>query len=381
MKTLDLSNIVADVRKLGAIKETLEHIQDAYTEGLSRILLGLNLVDADVSVLTGCVNSAIPLDYDISAGYAYYDGEIFEVLAFAGTAGAGEVPILSINTSYKVGDPVGYSDGASYNTHAIRRLVWTFGTSGTGIKDFSQLVQLTAKMDSLLAITTKANVAETNAKAYTDATGANYVLKAGSTMSGPLGLPATGATAPSHATRYADLTAYAVNKSGDTMSGAFSMGGNRLSGLPTGVTAPTAAVSYYQVSTFGPAVPAGIIAMWSGAIVDIPSGWSLCDGAGGTPDLRAKFIVGYKSADPDYGTIGNTGGESTHQLTGAESGNPSINLANYHELHGGAGAGSGWSGGATDGIDSVTYNIPASNAASAHENRPPYYTLAFIIKT
>ena len=36
----------------------------------------------------------------------------------------------------------------------------------------------------------------------------------------------------------------------------------------------------------------GIIVLWSGAIVDIPAGWHLCDGNMGTPDLRNKFIVG-----------------------------------------------------------------------------------------
>lgn len=36
----------------------------------------------------------------------------------------------------------------------------------------------------------------------------------------------------------------------------------------------------------------GIIVLWWGAIVDIPAGWALCDGAGGRPDLRDKFIIG-----------------------------------------------------------------------------------------
>lgn len=35
-----------------------------------------------------------------------------------------------------------------------------------------------------------------------------------------------------------------------------------------------------------------MILIWSGAIVDIPAGWALCDGNNGTPDLRGKFIVG-----------------------------------------------------------------------------------------
>ena len=59
------------------------------------------------------------------------------------------------------------------------------------------------------------------------------------------------------------------------------------------------------------AVPSGIICMWSGESTAIPSGWHLCDGEEGTPDLRDRFIVG---AGSTY-EVGNTGGEATHTLT------------------------------------------------------------------
>lgn len=60
--------------------------------------------------------------------------------------------------------------------------------------------------------------------------------------------------------------------------------------------------------------PAGVIVMWSGAVAAIPTGWNLCDGTNGTPDLRGKFILGAGGAyDP-----GDTGGEETHTLTEAE---------------------------------------------------------------
>lgn len=39
-------------------------------------------------------------------------------------------------------------------------------------------------------------------------------------------------------------------------------------------------------------VPVGTIVMWSGSVEEIPEGWALCDGSGGTPDLTDKFIVG-----------------------------------------------------------------------------------------
>ncbi len=35
-----------------------------------------------------------------------------------------------------------------------------------------------------------------------------------------------------------------------------------------------------------------IIVLWSGAVVDIPAGWALCDGNNGTPDLRDRFVIG-----------------------------------------------------------------------------------------
>lgn len=59
------------------------------------------------------------------------------------------------------------------------------------------------------------------------------------------------------------------------------------------------------------AVPSGIICMWSGESTAIPSGWHLCDGSNGTPDLRDRFIVG---AGSTY-KVKDTGGEASHKLT------------------------------------------------------------------
>lgn len=66
-------------------------------------------------------------------------------------------------------------------------------------------------------------------------------------------------------------------------------------------------------------VPQGLIAMWSGPVNKIPSGWALCDGktVSGvkTPDLKGRFIVGAGSgryANSPYEnyfySVGNPGG-------------------------------------------------------------------------
>jgi hypothetical protein len=46
--------------------------------------------------------------------------------------------------------------------------------------------------------------------------------------------------------------------------------------------------------------------MWGGLVAAIPSGWALCNGANGTPDLRDRFVKG-AAAEP-----GTTGGAATH---------------------------------------------------------------------
>ena len=59
-------------------------------------------------------------------------------------------------------------------------------------------------------------------------------------------------------------------------------------------------------------IPSGIISMWSGAANAIPSGWTLCNGENGTPDMRDKFIVG---AGGSY-AVGETGGAASSSING-----------------------------------------------------------------
>jgi len=61
----------------------------------------------------------------------------------------------------------------------------------------------------------------------------------------------------------------------------------------------------------GNILPIGAICMWSGAPSAIPTGWVLCDGSNGTPDLRGRFVVGLNSADPEFNLMDKTGGSKT----------------------------------------------------------------------
>ena len=197
-------------------------------------------------------------------------------------------------------------------------------------------------------------------------------------------------TAKSSMTVAGKLTAddgVTVSKGGLTVSGGgLSVSGGGLS-IGAGITIdPTG-------DTGKGIIPRGVIAMWSGAAKDIPKGWALCDGTDDTPDLRGRFIVG-ASANGEKGTnadqgyrIGDWGGESFHKLNKDEIPKHTHHLALnthilrvYDELNSDrirSETGFDDNKKIADGGWDVKENDSQQNA---HENRPPYYALCFIMK-
>ena len=151
----------------------------------------------------------------------------------------------------------------------------------------------------------------------------------------------------------------------------------------------------------------GIIVTWSGPISKIPSGWGLCDGTVYTaldgsklpsPDLRSKFILG--ASKPNTSTNGyvdgwgpkgqpsypglpltprqvkDQGGEETHQLKWYEMPKHNHSFTNVLTWHDGV-HGSIESG---NGATNVWEASGITGSYAPHNNMPPYYALAFIIK-
>lgn len=138
------------------------------------------------------------------------------------------------------------------------------------------------------------------------------------------------------------------------------------------------------------AMPVGGIIMWSGSVASIPEKWHLCDGTNGTPNLQGRFIVGVGTYVDSNGSVnysnGAIGGERSHQLNDDEmpahkhqSGYMVVgDIADYFPF----GLGSthtnrytaGTNGNSVSSMtDSVGFNQP-------HNNMPPYYALAYIMK-
>jgi microcystin-dependent protein len=181
-------------------------------------------------------------------------------------------------------------------------------------------------------------------------------------------------------------------------------------------------------------LPVGIITMWSGSTSNIPTGWALCDGNNGTPNLQNRFVVG---AGDQY-TEGQSGGAAAVNLTTSQMPNHTHDANGLHLAS--AGSHSHTMSGSTDGAGAHTHTVkggdggnygsqklapyltrddaernaqdPASistvgnhshsinatidsagshthqfsgttgatGSGDAHENRPPYYALCYIMK-
>lgn len=162
--------------------------------------------------------------------------------------------------------------------------------------------------------------------------------------------------------------------------------------------------------------PLGMVEMWAGA--EVPEGYVLCNGqelrksdcpelykaigdrfntgtdANGAqlttqegffrvPDLRGRFIVGVHDTDADYKHTGQTGGLKSVALTAAE-------MPKHAHGYGRWGVGSGdWKAHGSNSYPNATtdfstvwggHTTTPSGGGAAHENRPPYYVLAYVMR-
>jgi microcystin-dependent protein len=152
-------------------------------------------------------------------------------------------------------------------------------------------------------------------------------------------------------------------------------------------------------------IPTGVIVAWNGSVTSIPAGWALCNGqtvtssAGTpliTPDLRGRFILGVNSTQyTDTNgqvitarTVGTTGGKEQHILgldempwhkhKTAPRVNKTCSCGNdICECGVGPWSGYDWS---VDSTGAGRIAMEAAGASKPHENMPPFYVLAYIIK-
>jgi hypothetical protein len=163
--------------------------------------------------------------------------------------------------------------------------------------------------------------------------------------------------------------------------------------LADGVTATTqtsgddttkVATTAFVTTAVSAAVPTGAIFLWSGSTGSIPSGYVICDGTNSTPDLRNRFVIG---AGDTY-AVDDTGGSAdlivpahTHDIT---------DPGHFHTITPDAG---GYPSAISSGSNQPTFagsntstettgiTINSTGDSATNANLPPYYALAYIMKT
>ena len=144
------------------------------------------------------------------------------------------------------------------------------------------------------------------------------------------------------------------------------------------------------VAQIPPGIPTGGIILWSGSVGAIPTGWALCNGSNGTPDLRSRFVVG---AGSTY-SVAATGGSAdsvvvshSHSVTdpghihGAGITAPGViaHAPTSSSIMGASSGIQGYRNYISSAVTGITVNSTGQTGSGA--NLPPYYALAYIMKT
>jgi hypothetical protein len=196
-------------------------------------------------------------------------------------------------------------------------------------------------------------------------------------------------------------------------------------GTPLAPTAAAAtnntqiATTAFVTTAVAASFPTGGIILWSGSVASIPSGWALCNGSNGTPDLRNRFVVGAGSTYAVDATGGSTTTTATGSISGSTAGTALTEAQmpkHYHQMlgpssisapqNGGVGSTGVYGGGTPDdgaygyGTWSTGGNAASGSTSTGTSNGdshthgagtlaftgnavtslPPYYALAYIMK-
>ena len=151
--------------------------------------------------------------------------------------------------------------------------------------------------------------------------------------------------------------------------------------------------------TWGSGFPSGGIIMWSGSVASIPSGWYLCDGTNGTPNLKDRMVIG---AGNLYAVDATGGSKDAIVVSHTHTGSTSSVADHQHDVFGfwhwvdesieimatrlkpTSQAGSSRDDDQLSGLaggHSHTMSLDSAGSSGTDANLPPYYALAFIMKS
>ena len=223
-----------------------------------------------------------------------------------------------------------------------------------------------------------------------------------STVSGNTTAAGSGITVPTSTSMLVRCDGTNIVDQTNYISGALAVGGNFSdAGTATGVTpaggdnSTKFATTAFVQSIAGTSFPSGGIIMWNGSVGSIPSGWVLCNGSSGTPDLRDRFVVGAGSTyavnatggsadaivvshthsasasggDHSHGGVLQQASSNTRITTNRASGTSTIDATGNN------------TGSDTNSAGvSISVSVSSTGSSGTNANLPPYYALCYIMK-
>lgn len=153
----------------------------------------------------------------------------------------------------------------------------------------------------------------------------------------------------------------------------------------------------------GDLIPSGLIIMWYGSIASIPSGWTLCNGTNGAPNLTNEFII-CASTDAFGNAMTTITGDTT--MTGGSTDSVlirhnhtgTVDASGSHVHQYSRNTTGSWDGNSirqyasasntqysnlqtsTEGAHSHTYTTNNTGSSRVNANIPPYIAIAYIMK-
>jgi hypothetical protein len=199
-----------------------------------------------------------------------------------------------------------------------------------GIEALSASEQVAANASNALSqVTTAISLANTAQTTANNAL-ASQVSITGASMTGPLYVSSVNPSAPYEAAAkgYVDAQVSTVVTDGITSVANLKADKTYVDNKDADLQAQINTGATQITDLYTKVFPVGGIILWSGSIASIPTGWKLCDGLNGTPNLRDRFIIG---AGTTYGP-GNTGGATrfTTSFTGSHTHGATITPSGDH---------------------------------------------------
>lgn len=157
MKRVLTNNIVANVRKQGFPKSSLDHLQDIGEERLEMLLSVLGIDPDTPTILQGCETNYLGGEvigtFFVNAGWLAFENKIYKVAENTNLVmAAAKTIVFKIVETFTANDPVGFDDNNEFNVNQTLSIVTEVNDPGAELCDYYEALNFNKPVFSDLAL-------------------------------------------------------------------------------------------------------------------------------------------------------------------------------------------------------------------------------------